>query len=269
MILLILTGLKVNAAETTQAIDERQPLEQMVIVGNDTVSNIIPEKNYSRYDRGLLNYLYIPKGDWAFGLTAACGNFDADDVQVLSVLSDFDFNGKIYTIKPTVAYFFKNNQSIGVRLSYTNASASIGSLSVDFDDDLDFSLNDVSYDSKQYGISLFYRKYIGLDQKRRFGFFNDVDLAFGWGESQFKRSYSNELRDTHTTMTEASLNFSPGVCVFVVENVSFNLSFGVFGIHFTNEEQETNGVEEGSRFSSGANFKFNLLNINFGLNVHI
>ena len=112
-------------------------------------------------------------------------------------------------------------------------------------------------------------KYIGLDTKRRFGFFNDVDLSFGWGESIFRRPYNSEMRSTRTTMTKASLDFSPGVSVFVVENVSFNLSFGVFGVHFTNENQKTNGVEEGSRFSSGANFRFNLLNINFGLSVHI
>lgn len=197
----------------------------MVIVGNDTVSNIIPEKNYSRYDRGLFNYLYIPKGGWAFGLTASCGSFDTDDVQILSVLQDLDFGGKIYTIKPTVAYFFKNNQSVGVKFSYTNASASIGSLSFDFDEDLNFTLSDISYDSKNYGVSLFYRKYIGLDTKRRFGFFNDVDLSFGWGESIFRRPYNSEMRSTRTTMTKASLDFSPGVSVFVVENVSFNLSF--------------------------------------------
>lgn len=36
-----------------------------VIVDGDTVSMIIPERNYGRYDRGLFNYLYLPKGDWA------------------------------------------------------------------------------------------------------------------------------------------------------------------------------------------------------------
>ena len=33
-----------------------------VIVGNDTVSVILPGKNYSRYDRGLYNHLFMPKG---------------------------------------------------------------------------------------------------------------------------------------------------------------------------------------------------------------
>ena len=57
-----------------------------VIVDGDTVSMIIPERNYGRYDRGLFNYLYLPKGDWAFGFTASYGELNTDDVQVLSML---------------------------------------------------------------------------------------------------------------------------------------------------------------------------------------
>ncbi|HRN04977.1 MAG TPA: hypothetical protein PLL05_07995, partial [Muribaculaceae bacterium] len=37
-------------------------LDEKVIVGLDTVSIIIPEHNFGRYDRGLYNYLFIPKG---------------------------------------------------------------------------------------------------------------------------------------------------------------------------------------------------------------
>ena len=62
---------------------------------------------------------------------------------------------------------------------------------------------------------------------------------------------------------------SPGVCVFIMDNVSFNVSFGVFGLNFNREKQITNEIEEGTRFSSGANFKFNIFNINFGLGIHI
>jgi hypothetical protein len=54
-----------------------------------------------------------------------------------------------------------------------------------------------------------------------------------------------------------------------MDYVSFNVSFGVFGVNLRNEKQQTNGLEEGSRFSSGANFKFNIFNINFGMAVFI
>ena len=242
---------------------------EKVIVGNDTVSMIIPEKNYARYDRGLRNYLYIPKGDWVFGLNASYGEVSANDIEILSILKNLDFGGKIYSIKPSASYFFKNNQSIGLRLNFTDASARIDNLAVDFDEDINFAIKDVSYSAKSFGASVFYRNYIGLSNQKRFAIFNETELSYSGGTSSFKRYYNGDLYDTHTTINEAKLTFSPGVCVFIHEYVSFNVSFGILGLYLRNEDQKTNGIDEGSRFSSGANFKFNLFNINFGLGINI
>lgn len=247
----------------------RSLFEERVIVAGDTVSIILPERNFGRYDRGLYNFLFIPKGQWAFGLTASYGSLDSKDVQLLNVIKDFDFNGKKYAIRPTISYFIKNNTSVGIKLAYTRGDANLGSLNVDFDDDIDFAIANVGYMSQNYNVGIFYRNYVGLGASKRFAVFNEVDLSFGSGTTRFKRYYDGTLRDTRTNTTSASLNFSPGLCVFLMDYLSFNVSFGVFGIHMTNEKQKTNDIEEGSRFSSGANFRFNLFNINFGIGVHI
>lgn len=243
--------------------------EEMVIVGEDTISMIIPDKNFGRYDRGLYNYLFIPKGNWAIGLQASYGEFHSDDSQLLSYLKDFNFKGKQFSLKPSVSYFITHNQSVGLRFNYTYGNADLGSLSVDFDDDLNFNLHDVRYNSSNFSVGFFYRNYVGLSNIKRFAVFNDVEISVGGGSARFRRYYNDELRDTKTNVSEIALNFSPGLCVFVMDNISFNVSFGVFGLKFKNEKQTTNGVEDGKRFSSGANFKFNLFNINFGLGVHI
>lgn len=244
-------------------------MDEMVIVGNDTVPMILPDRNFGRYDRGLFNYLFIPRKQWAFGLTASYGEFDAKDVEILQALKDFDFSGKQYAIRPTVAYFFRNNQCVGLKLDYTRGEADLGRLSVNLGDDLSFDIHDISYYSNKYSLGVFYRNYVGLGRAKRFAIFNEACLSFGSGTSRFKRPLDGKLRDTRTDLTEVALNFSPGLCVFVMDNVSFNVSFGVFGVHLRNEKQTTDGVEEGSRFSSGANFRFNLFNINFGIGVHI
>lgn len=244
-------------------------LSERVIVGGDTVGVIIPQTNYGRYDRGLYNFLFIPKGQWSFGLMASYGEFNTNDVQLLSVIDDLDLKIKAYSLKPSIAYFFRNNQSIGVRFNYTRQELDLGGLSVDFSDDINFAISDVSYYSTTYTSAITYRNYVGLSTERRFGVFNEVELAFGGGSSRFKRYYDGEIRDTRTNIMSASLNFSPGVCVFIMDNVCFNVSFGVFGLNFKHERQITNGIDEGSRFASGANFKFNIFNINFGIGVCI
>lgn len=244
-------------------------LYEKVLVKGDTVSVILPQKNYGRYDRGLFNYLFIPKGQWTFGITASYGEFNTEDYQLLDILSNADTKIKAYSFQPTIGYFFAHNQCVGMKFNYTRMNLDINSLAVDFEDDVNFALSDVSYYSNSYTTSVFYRNYVGLGRERRFGVFNDVDLAFGSGTARFRRSYNGELFDTRTNSITASLNFSPGVCVYLMDYLSFNISFGVFGVKLHHEKQTTNGKNEGSRFSSGANFRFNIFNINFGLAVSI
>lgn len=265
----LLTFISPVFADTPGAVD-RKSAEDSVIVNGDTISIYLPSKNFGRYDRGLYNYLFIPKGCWAFGLTASYGEINTEDMEIFSVLKDLNFKGKMYSIKPSVSYFIRHNQSLGFILNYTRGTADLGSLSVDADDeDLNFSIHDVSYYTESYTMALSYRNYVGLGREKRFAVFNQVDLAFGSGSSRFKRYYADQLRDTKSTSTLASLNFSPGVCMFIQDNVSFNVSFGVFGINFKRTSQTTNGKEDGKRTTSGANFKFNIFNINFGLAVVI
>lgn len=242
---------------------------EKVIVDGDTVDVVIPERNFGRYDRGLYNYLFVPKGKWAFGLTASYGSLSTDDSQILSLVENVDFKGKIYSIKPFLSYFIRNNQSIGIRFNYSRGIGDLSNLSVDFDDDLNFDLRDVSYYTMSYSTSVFYRNYIGLNRSNRFGVFNEVDITVGSGSTRFKRMYDGKPRDTKTTITQGSINFSPGVAVFIQEFMAFNVSFGVFGLNFRREHQLTDGVDEGTRFTSGANFRFNIFNINFGLMVVI
>ncbi|MCH5318768.1 MAG: hypothetical protein J1E38_03555 [Paramuribaculum sp.] len=261
--------------ETEDVFSEFSPIpaeaykDQKVIVGKDTVSIILPQKNFGRYDRGLFNFLFIPKGQWSFGLTASYGEFRSEDVQLLNAISDFDFKGKLYSIKPQVGYAIRNNQVIGVKFNYTHGEADLGSLRVDFGDDLNFSIADVGYHTNSWQAGAFYRSYVGLSTEKRFAIFNEIDLSLGHTSSNFNRSYNDEPKRTHTSATTAALNFSPGLCMFIMDNVSFNVSFGVFGIRMSKETQWTNGERDGTRFSSGANFKFNLFNINFGIGVHI
>lgn len=273
-IILIMTALAAHTAHAQQIVrkslaEDTPDLHEKVIVGRDTVPLVIEERNFGRFDRGLYNYMFVPKGKWGFGITASYGELNTEDVRVLSILQDVDFHGKIYSVKPFLSYFFRSNQSVGLRFNYSRGIGDLDNLAVDFDEDLNFAIRDVSYYTQSYAASIFYRNYIGLSRSKRFGIFNEVDLSAGSGSSRFKRIYDGQPRDTRTTTTQASLNFSPGVCVFIQEYVAFNVSFGVFGLNFKREHQVTDLVDEGSRFTSGANFRFNIFNINFGMMVVI
>ena len=256
-----------------------EPEFDLVRVDGDTVSQVLKDRNLGRYDRGLYNYLFIPKDRWQLGITASYGKFSTEDLKLLDMVSDLDLDITAYSVNPYISYFIRNNLSVGLRFGYTNAKAGVTSLDVDFDDDLNFSLRDVAYNNETYTAAFFVRQFYGLSRAGRFGVFNEMELSFGSGNADFTRSYDNKPRTTHSTYMTAKLTFSPGLCVFIMENVSFNVSFGVFGFHLRNEKQRTvmdnpadrkeHPDESGSRFTSGANFRFNIFNINFGLGIHI
>ncbi len=233
----------------------------------DTIPRVLKERKLGRFDRGLFNYLYIPKGMWSFGLTASYGELNTEDLEMFDLMTGVSLNGHIFSISPYMQYFLKNNLAVGLRFVYTRGSAGINSFNLEIDDDMSFNLNDINYKFENYKAAATLRQYLGIDPSSRFGIFNEVELAFASGISDFNRPYDGDVRRLHSTSMEAQLNFSPGVSVFVMKNVGFNISFGVFGFSLKNEKQYLNDEYQGSRFTSGANFRFNIFNINFGLSV--
>lgn len=202
-------------------------------------------------------------------MTASYGEFSTSDLEVLDLISDIDFSGHMFSIRPYFSYFIGNNMSVGMRLSYTSGRANIGSFNVDIDDDMGFNLKDILYRSESYTAAVTFNQYFGIARRGRFGVFNEVELAFSSGSSDFNRPYGGVMKNTHTTSMQAALNFSPGVSVFILDPVSFNVSFGVFGFYLKKEKQMVDGERSGNRFTSGANFRFNIFNINFGVAVNL
>lgn len=242
---------------------------EKVLVKGDTVPMVIPERNIGRYHRGLFNYIFIPQKQWQFGITASYAEMASSDLQLMDLLTDFDFSGHTFSIRPYISYFVKNNLSIGVRIAYTSAKGNLNSLALDFDEDLNMDVHDAMYRNEAISTSIFARQYIGLSRQGRFGIFNELELAFASGNSDFRRLFDGKLKLTTTTYSDLHLNFSPGLCVFINDYVSFNIAFAVVGFYLRNEKQSVDGEYSGNRFSSGANFRFNLFNINFGLGVHL
>lgn len=235
----------------------------------DTIPMVVKSRNLGRYDRGLSAMLFMPKGEWSFGLTVSYGSISTDQLEIFDLLSDINIGAHAFSVKPYMQYSVRNNLAVGLRLGYYNARGAIDSFKVDISDDMNFNINDVVYKAESYSAAIFTSQYIGLTRHGRFGIYNEVELAFKSGQSDFQRPYGGKVRNTHTTMIEAQLNFSPGVQMYIMKNVSFHVSFGVFGFNVKHEQQSEDGVSTGNRTTSGANFRFNIFNINFGIGVHI
>lgn len=244
-------------------------LNEMVLWHGDSIPMAIPTKRLGRYDRKLYNWLIYPKGIWHISLSANYGELSTDDSEFLSLIQDVDLKGKIYSIKPSVSYFLRNNLCMGLRLAFTKGDMAINSFKVDIDEDMSFDLHDIKYTSDSYSAAIFVQQYFGLSRRGRFAVFNEAEISIGTGSSHFIRPFDGEIRDTRTKTQSFNINYSPGVSIMMMKNAAFNLSFGIFGFHLKDEKQWENGEDAGSRFTSGINFRFNLFNINFGVSIII
>lgn len=274
LIYAVLTLMCISLAQAQQEGKEK------VIVVHDTVyierspvtkvdsADIIRTKAIGRFDRGIINYRFIPKSKWLGGLTFSYVNMDTDDSRLLfSILKDIDCTFRTLSVKPFIGYAIKDNIVIGAKMGYNHTVAGLGNISLNIDEDLSYELKDMRYNEDSYTIGLFHRSYVGLDRDKRFGFFNETTLSYNSGSTTFSRGEGDTMKKTDTTINELHIGLNPGVVVFIMENVCAEVSLGVVGFKYRSEKQKNNEGEVGTRRSSGANFKINLFNINIGITL--
>lgn len=274
LIYAVLTLMCISLAQAQQEGKEK------VIVVHDTVyierspvtkvdsADIIRTKAIGRFDRGIINYRFIPKSKWLGGLTFSYVNMDTSDSRLLfSILKDIDCTFRTLSVKPFIGYAIRDNIVIGAKMGYNHTVAGLGNVSLNIDEDLSYELKDMRYDEDSYTIGLFHRSYVGLDRDKRFGFFNETTLSYNSGSTTFSRGEGDTMKKTDTTINELHVGLNPGIVVFIMENVCAEVSLGVVGFKYRSEKQKNNEGEVGTRRSSGANFKINLFNINIGITL--
>ena len=230
-------------------------------------SDIIRTEAIGRFDRGIINFRYMPKGKWTYGITASYSNFDSKESQMLSILKDFDCSTRTYGLNPFIGYFYKDNMMIGAKLGYEHTVVDIGHISLDFDEDIDLSLSDFYYSEDLYSVAAIHRSYVGLDTGKRFGLFSETYFEYKNGSSTLIRGAGRDQVKTHSQVNEFKLNMSPGVSCFIMQNVCVEMSIGVIGLKYRTERQKEDEVYSGKLRNSGANFKINLFNIKLGVTV--
>lgn len=221
-----------------------------------------------RMDRGIVNYLFVPKNSWMGGISVSYSNHFNTDYDFL-IVKDWSGSGNTIKFSPFAGYFFKNNMAAGARFTYKRTTVNIDELSIDLGDELNFSIKDIAYIDQSYYGTAFIRTYVGLGEDRRFGLFNEASITLGGGRGKFITGKEIDLKGTYQTSKELQIGMSPGLSVFIANEVAVEASVGVLGFTFKKIDQTTNQIYNGSRRTSNANFKINLFSINLGITAYL
>ena len=239
------------------------------------IPDVILDDTFNR-GIGKATALFVPKGTVSFGLTASYNSYDlgsaADDAgykMLFSLLDGVSGNMTSCGIAPAVSYFIADNTSVGLRFDYSKSVLGLGSASLALGDLMSLDINDVNYLKQSYSGSLTLRHYMSIADSRRFAIFVEGRGTLGYAQSMNYQREGDDKYGTYQDIYKASLSLVPGVVCFMMDNAAFEVSVGVLGFDTQKVKQLTNQVEYSEMKSSGANFKINLLSVNFGMSFYI
>lgn len=268
---LLLTFVTTTAAATTVADSVAvAPVKRTKAQLADSASRVIrvPSEG-ARVDRGIYQYLFIPKGQVLAGATLSYAHLDSDDSQFMLMIDGLQAECSMTRISPFIGVSYAKNQVLGARFAYQLTRGKVDNVSIQAGDNEDytFTLSNVDLRQRSYAGALFHRAYIGLDLRGRFALYNETRVEFAFGRNEF--SYGQTALDQYTKNRQVGITFHPGVAVCIMNNVSMHASVGIGGVRLSDSRVYDGAEMIGKRTAMNANFRLNLLDISLGITLHL
>lgn len=251
-------------------------------VQNSAKSRFMPTSR--RIDREINKGVYAYKGEVMLGLTVSYGNLASDDSDYYLLLDQLKLNGSIIQVNPFIGCFVANNHALGLRFGYTHIDGSLGNASINLGESID--LGDLSFGgvgllSYSYSLGIFYRSYVPIDKKGRFGLFSELELSAQTGKQALsftKKATENEdgtIAEATTSTSNSKtfrtkLGFHPGLAVYIFPNVCATVSVGLGSLQYNSTKQlDAAGNVTGSHWDSQLRARLNITDIRIGVNLHL
>lgn len=212
------------------------------------------------------NHLILPKGAWQCGLSVMYADFDSNNTDYMLLLQGLSARASMLRLAPEAAYTFKDNHAIGVRFQYSKISGVLDGVTADLLGNLSLPIENLYANSLSMGANIFQRTYIGIDDRGRFGIFWDYTLGYTRSTTQFASTVDSSAFSANQKL---HLGFAPGVVYFPMNNVSVHLGICLADLSYNHITAYDNGNLVGSRHAWKANARLNVMDLNFGLTIHL
>ena len=198
-------------------------------------------------------------------------SYSQSDFENYQFLIVENLNGDTYTFKvsPMVMFCFKDNLAAGGRLSYSRSRTRLDGASLVLGADTSYDVDNLYSISHNYHGTAMFRNYISLGKSMRFGFFNEVDLSLGGGQSKLVNGTGDELTGTYERNFNLNIGLTPGVIMFLSNYSALEVSIGVLGFNYTHTHSISDQIYHAERNRKSANFRINLFSVQFGVAFYI
>lgn len=233
--------------------------ETIVLGGEITPKDTTKQRRFT-------SRLIAPKGEWQCGLSIMYADYDSNNSDYMLLLQGLNAKASMLRLVPEAAYTFKENHAVGVKFNYTKLSGILDAATADLLGNLSLSVNNVNAVSNSMGGSVFQRTYVGIDKQGRFGIFWDYILGYTRTKTQFAAGGPSS---SYSLKQKVSLEFAPGVIYFPMNNISVQANISIADLSYSATKAYEGGNVVGSHMGWKAKAGLNLLNLSFGLTIHL
>lgn len=220
------------------------------------------------FERDIKSTVFVPKGQWVAGVSVNYTQSTQNDYQFLIVEG---ISGDTYSFKvsPMVCYIVKNDLGLGGRFAYSRSLTKLESANVVLDSETSYDVNNLYRLSHNYYGMAIMRNYFSLGSSKRFGFFNELQLQFGGGQSKMMQGKSTDISGAYERNFSFDIGLAPGLIMFLNNYSAIEVNVGVLGFSYSHTKQINNRIYESNRNSKSANFRINLMSISFGVAFYL
>ena len=268
ILLTIVAAFALSVAHAEQSVAEVAASEADTTV---TKTNFLPTSR--RIDRQIDRNKFVFKGEVMLGLTASHGRLNVEDSDLMLLLDNIDLGLNSTTVKPFLAYAYRDNRAVGMRFGYEYLRGDLGNVALNLGSaaDISFALGGVGLKNENYAWSIFHRNYIGLDRRGIIGAILESEVLVKTGSTSIFTTDAEGLPTSSTSRNfAAKINFNPGLAVYVFPEVCVTVTVGIGGLYYNNVRimDEADRVV-GRRDRTGLQFKFNIADIQIGVVAHL
>lgn len=220
------------------------------------------------FSRGLEQISFIPRGQWITGVNVSYTQSDFDNYKFL-IIENLGGDTYSFKVSPMLLYAFSDNLAAGGRFAYTRSRTRLNSASVIIDSETSYDPGQLFAISQNYYGTASFRNYISLGRSMRFGFFNEVQIQLGGGQSKIINGEGDDLTGTYSRNFSLDVGLTPGMIMFLNNYSAIEVSVGVLGFSYNHMHAVTDQIYIADLKTKHANFKINLFSISFGVAFYL
>lgn len=270
MVLILLLTLRAYGTQSQiMYCDPPRTLDSIgVKVASDTLLYRGEATPLEEFSTNIESVVFVPKGQWVAGLSVSYSQSNQNKYQFL-VFENISGDTYQFKVSPMVCYIFRDDVGAGGKFAYARSLTKLEKGDIILDSETDYSIEKLYRLSHNYYGTAILRNYFSIGHSKQFGFFNELQLQVGGGQSKITTGAGSALSGTYERNLSLNVGLMPGLAVFLNNYSAIEVNIGVLGFNYTHTRAVKDQIFVSNRESKSANFRINLFSISFGVAFYL